>query len=205
MSKSSFEWWRPGSIAGKLIFSLVLIALVPCLILSFVNDRTFSQSTYEAELQNLRVVHADRTAKLEGYTRERIQSAMMLARSPFVISASTHLVDRVMADVGRTGLTMTDESIRAQLVEMADSVGANDVLLLSPEGGIMFSALETIDWEIESQNEALTLIIENVTLLFAPEISQFTHFDSLSRAQAFVGFRSRHRFRSRHKSTRRST
>ena len=75
------------SIAGRLIFWFLVIALIPCAILTAITARIAAQALEHSVRANLVQIAAAKAGELETYAAERVRDGAALARGPTVIEA----------------------------------------------------------------------------------------------------------------------
>ena len=86
-SSSSTSARSRRSLAVRLLFWFLLIALVPCGILTAITARLATQALEETVRERLVQTASARAEQLEAYAAERVQDGTTLSRAPTVITA----------------------------------------------------------------------------------------------------------------------
>jgi len=79
------------SIAGRLLFWFLVIALIPCAILTAITARIAATALEASVRDNLVQIAAAKAGELEAYAGERVRDASALARGPTVVRAMQEL------------------------------------------------------------------------------------------------------------------
>ena len=79
------------SIAGRLLFWFLAIALIPCALLTAITARIASTALEDSVRNNLTLIAAAKADMLETYAMERVRDGTALSRMPSVISAALEL------------------------------------------------------------------------------------------------------------------
>ncbi|NDC54083.1 MAG: methyl-accepting chemotaxis protein [Planctomycetia bacterium] len=132
------------SIAGRLLFWFLVIALIPCAILTAITARIATRALENSVRNNLVQIAAAKAGELEAYAIERVRDGMAIARAPSVVRAVGDLAAPaargVAPDEGRGGGPAPDAGpVEEFLGYAASSFGYSEVLLLDPAGHIVFS------------------------------------------------------------------
>jgi len=191
MPDRSFSF-MPRSIAGRLTLWFLVIALVPCGVLTLVLSEISSRSLATTVRQNLRMIQSSRANALEDFAHERIRLVTTLARAPALVE----LTGRLRAVVEQEGRDSSEyqeildqdlERIRFQV----ESLGFPGILLFAPDGTVLLRSGETVDpganiragpW----QNSALRELFENTKTLLMSELSRFERYEEGEPPRAFV-------------------
>jgi hypothetical protein len=75
------------SIAGRLLFWFLVIALIPCAILTAITARIAATALQKAVRDNLVQIAAGKANELEAYATERVRDGAAFARGPTFTSA----------------------------------------------------------------------------------------------------------------------
>jgi len=86
------------SIAGRLIFWFLVIALIPCAILTAITARIAASALEDSVRANLVQIAAAKAGELEAYAAERVRDGTALARGPTFVRAVESLT-RTAADM----------------------------------------------------------------------------------------------------------
>jgi len=136
------------SIAGRLIFWFLVIALIPCAILTAITARIAATALENSVRANLVQIAAAKAGELEAYAAERVRDAAALARGPtFVRAVETLTTAAATAPAG--------ESLRDRLAQaggedasyfgyVAKAFGYQQLLLLDSTGRVLFTLDDAI-------------------------------------------------------------
>jgi methyl-accepting chemotaxis protein WspA len=130
------------SLAMRLLFWFLLIALLPCGLLTAITASLANRALEETVRERLIQTAAARATQLEAYASERVQDGTTLARAPIVVTAVTRLreVAAVTAD-GATGqaLQQAGADFNEFLTYVTASFGYRSLLLLDADGLVLYS------------------------------------------------------------------
>ena len=131
----------PRSIVGRLLFWFLVIALVPCAILTATTARIATRSLESSVRINLVQIASARATVLESYATERIQDASALSRSPEFI--------RLLRDAASNKVAPSPGTfdVSAELRQFADGVASSldssQMILFDDAGRIILSIDDT--------------------------------------------------------------
>jgi len=136
------------SIAGRLLFWFLVIALIPCAILTAITARIATRALENSVRDKLVQTAAAKANELEAYANERVRDGTALARSPTVIKAIRELSGTI--DAANTEptpkatetLTQAGREFEPFLEYVGKSLDYEHLLLLDAEGRILFSLEE---------------------------------------------------------------
>ncbi|MGI9177712.1 MAG: methyl-accepting chemotaxis protein [Pirellulales bacterium] len=128
------------SIAGRLLFWFLVIALIPCAILTAITARIAATALEKSVRDNLVQIAAGKENELEAYAAERVRDGAAFARGPTFVEAIRKL--SAAADASR--LQSEGESFRDYLSYVATAFDYADLLLLDTEGRVLFSLSDAI-------------------------------------------------------------
>jgi methyl-accepting chemotaxis protein WspA len=129
------------SIAGRLLFWFLVIALIPCAILTAITARIASAALERSVRETLVQTAAGKAGELEAYAGERVRDAAALARGPTIVKAVREL-SGVAAAAGadpRTALQAAVGQAASYLTYAATAFGYEQLLLIDPDGRVLFS------------------------------------------------------------------
>ena len=139
----------PRSIAGRLLFWFLVIALIPCAILAATTSRIATAVLEISVRNNLVKIAADKAYELETFAHERMRDAITLARSPEVMRT----IDRLSASLKTPSVgspaapdqqTATiDIDSEDFLRYAAESADYSELLLIDRSGRIVYSLHDT--------------------------------------------------------------
>ena len=147
-----------GAIARRLLFWFLVIALIPCALLTALTTGITSSALEQAVRDNLVRIAASKARELEAYASECIREGRVLSRSPAVIQAA-----RELGAIRGTETAPEAAKLRASLEQAreftafldhaARELGYAHCLLLDAAGRVVFT-----------QNDAIPLGTSMVTL-----------------------------------------
>jgi len=129
------------SIAGRLLFWFLVIALIPCAILTAITARIAATALQKAVRDNLVQIAAGKANELEAYASERVRDCAAFARGPTFTRAVREL-GAVAKDDG--DLQAAGESFRDYFLYVAKAFDYADLLLLDLEGRVVFSLADFV-------------------------------------------------------------
>jgi methyl-accepting chemotaxis protein WspA len=128
------------SIAGRLLFSFLVIALIPWAIMTVITFRIAATSLEISVRDNLTRIAAAKTGEIEAYALERVRDGLALAAAPSVVAA----VRGGGGDPAEAGgfriATETAEFLRRS----ADALGYAQVLVIGADGRVLHALDESI-------------------------------------------------------------
>ena len=180
------------TIAGRLLFWFLVIALVPCGILtaltSWISARTLEDSVRRA----LVVASEAKANELETYALERLHDVTALARVPTVIEAAAQL-DEALGEggAGASGFKLLQAQYRPFLTYITDAFEYPNVFLFSSDGDVLFRAREGLDpgGAIEAgplRGTELAAAVDRARTLLQAELSDFQAYPGIAEPAAFI-------------------
>ena len=185
------------SIAGRLLFWFLVIALIPCAILTAITARIATKALENSVRDNLILIAASKAGELESYAMERMRDGMALSRAPSVIRAIRELgatdIPAAAAEAAAAlrGTTAAALGIDQFLGYSANAFGYSQVLLIGGDGRILFS----LDESIPTGSSLLTGSLKSSELavgfdrsrtLLQADLSGFQTYGQEARPLAFV-------------------
>jgi methyl-accepting chemotaxis protein WspA len=182
------------SIAGRLLFWFLVIALIPCAILTAITARIAATALEAAVRDNLVQIAAARAGELEAYAGERVRDASALARGPTFIRATRELAAAAAdteADDRRGRLAALGDSFDQYFNYVARDFGYSQLLLVDAEGRVVYSLDDAIspDTLIAGgglANSELAIGIDRARTLLQSDLSGFQAYGKAARPLAFV-------------------
>jgi len=180
----------PRSIAGRLLFWFLVIALIPCAILTATTARIATRALENSVRRNLDQIAAAKANDVEAYVLERIHDATTLGRSPeiarFLGAIGTRSAGVAPGDTGAG-----DTVLRPFLEFAARSSGYSQVLLIDPEGRVLFTLDESVASgaslrEGPLADSPLAMGFDRARRLLAADITGFQPYGTARRYLAFV-------------------
>lgn len=123
------------SIAGRLLFWFLVIALIPCAILTAITARIATRALEKAVRDNLVQIAAGKANELEAYAAERVRDCAAFARGPTFVQAIRELSP--LTDAER--LREAGDEFHEYFTYVAKAFDYADLLLLDATGRVVFS------------------------------------------------------------------
>ena len=128
------------SIAGRLLFWFLVIALIPCAIVTVITARIAVTALEKSVRDNLVQIAAGKANELESYASERVRDCAAFARGP----TFTLAVRKLAAVPGTDALHEAGAEFREYFTYIAKAFDYADLLLLDGDGRVIFSLAESV-------------------------------------------------------------
>jgi len=128
------------SIAGRLLFWFLVIALIPCAILTAITARIAATALEKSVRDNLVQIATGKANELEGYAAERVRDGAAFARGWTSVEAVRELAAVADADA----LRQTGDKYRDYFTYIAKAFDYVDLLVLAADGRVLFSLADTV-------------------------------------------------------------
>ena len=185
------------SIAGRLLFWFLVIALIPCAILTAITARIATRALENSVRNNLVQIAAAKANELEAYALERVRDGTALARAPTLVQAANELAAASAAEPdappAKQGEKLSWAALEFEpfLGYVAKSFDYSQLLVIDPQGRILFSLEETfpVGATLLSGGLAsseLTLAFDRSRTLLQSELSGFQTYGGSQQPLAFV-------------------
>ncbi|MEI8227517.1 MAG: methyl-accepting chemotaxis protein [Planctomycetota bacterium] len=185
------------SIAGRLLFWFLVIALIPCAILTAITARIATRALENSVRNNLVQIAAAKANELEAYALERVRDGTALARGPTLVQAAKELAAASAAEPdappAKRGEKLSWAALEFEpfLGYVAKSFDYSQLLVIDPQGQILFSLEETfpVGSTLLSGGLAsseLTLAFDRSRTLLQSELSGFQTYGGSQQPLAFV-------------------
>ena len=182
------------SIAGRLLFWFLVIALIPCAILTAITARIAATALEAAVRDNLVQIAAAKAGELEAYAGERVRDASALARGPTFVRAMREL--SAAANAGgpaerRERLATLSGDFDTYFNYVAKAYGYDQLLLIDAEGRVVYALDDAIPPDTSllggslAGSELATGFDRSRTLLQS-DLSGFQAYGKAARPLAFV-------------------
>ncbi len=173
------------SIAGRLLFWFLVIALIPCAILTATTARIATRALENSVRRNLNQIAAAKATELESYASERIRDGTTLGRSPDLARAL-----RGLATSDRP-LSLESPELSSYLDYAARSLGYTQLILVDTAGKVVFSLDESIasgSSLVEGQlaESQLAAGYNQARFFLVSELTGFQAYGGAQRQLAFV-------------------
>jgi len=136
------------SIAGRLLFWFLVIALVPCAILTAITARIATSALERSVRDTLVQTAAGKAGELESYAGERVRDAAALARGPTIVKAVRDLTAAAATTVDADDLQKLLERVGAEadsyLTYASQAFGYDQLLLLDTDGRVLYALDDAI-------------------------------------------------------------
>jgi methyl-accepting chemotaxis protein WspA len=175
------------SIAGRLLFWFLVIALIPCALLTAITARIASSALEKSVRDTLVQTAAGKAGELEAYAGERVRDAAALARGPTLVRTIRELAEQVATGAAPTAAA--DQA--AYLAYAAKAFTYEQLLLIDPAGRILFS----LDGDIPPgtslaagplADSELAVGFDRAKTLLQSDLGGFERYGGASRPLAFV-------------------
>jgi len=184
------------SIAGRLLFWFLVIALIPCAILTAITARIAVTALEQSVRDNLVQAAAVKAGTIEAYAAERVRDAAVLSRGPTFVRAVRDL-STAAAGAGdgataiRDRLTNAGGEFRTYFNYVAKAYGYAQLLVIDDKGRVLLSLDESIPVG-ESvgagglADSELAAGCERARTLMQADLSAFQGYGRSSRLLAFA-------------------
>ena len=182
------------SIAGRLLFWFLVIALIPCAILTAITARIAATALEASVRDNLVQIAAAKAGELEAYAGERVRDASALARGPTVVRAMQELATAAGAAAPaerREKLAALGTDFDAYFSYVATAYGYEQLLLIDTGGRVVYSLADSIppDTQIIGgglANSELAGGFDRARTLLQADLSGFQAYGKAAQPLAFV-------------------
>jgi methyl-accepting chemotaxis protein WspA len=182
------------SIAGRLLFWFLVIALIPCAILTAITARIAATALEASVRDNLVQIAAAKAGELEAYAGERVRDASALARGPTVVRAMQELATAAEAAAPaerREKLAALGNDFDAYFSYVATAYGYEQLLLIDAGGRVVYSLADSIppDTQIIGgglANSELAGGFDRARTLLQADLSGFQAYGKAAQPLAFV-------------------
>jgi methyl-accepting chemotaxis protein WspA len=175
------------SIAGRLLFWFLVIALIPCAILTAITARIASTALEKSVRDNLVQIAASKANELEAYASERVRDGAAFARGPTFIEA----VKQLSGVADAAALRTAGESFRDYFSYVAKAFDYADLLLIDADGRVLFSLADSIQCGASLTTGALAASelatgFDRARTLLQSDLSGFQPYGKSATPLAFV-------------------
>lgn len=180
------------SITGRLTVWFLLIALIPCAVLTLLLYIITRESTRELVLKNLRSISEGKASILENYAVERLRSAVAFSRVPRIIEACTILEkERLAKNFNKEEFKPTYARYQELMKRLGDSFEYPNMYLFSPTDEVLLALHDDLPLGSNIQkgnlgNTELAKVIGRARTLVQTEISDYAKYKETEEPAAFV-------------------
>src|SRR5579864_2024275 len=133
-------WLLNLKIADRLTFWFLAISIVPCSVLALVTYRLSERSIEDTIHRTLLVTAEHKAAQIETYAAERIRSIEALSHTTSIVGACERLTAaQAKCGVSSPAYSEAEQTDRSAVTKIARAYGYKDVLIIAPDGTILFS------------------------------------------------------------------
>ncbi len=136
------------SIAGRLIFWFLVIALIPCAVLTAITARIASRALEDSVRSNLLQIAAAKAGELESYAAERVRDGAAFARGPTFVRAVRELSAAAgpgpVEAAERARLTARSAEFADYFTYVAKSFGYVQLLLIDAGGRVVYAMDDSV-------------------------------------------------------------
>jgi methyl-accepting chemotaxis protein WspA len=182
------------SIAGRLLFWFLVIALIPCAILTVITARIAATALEASVRDNLVQIAAAKAGELEAYASERVRDGSALARGPTFVRAMQELSAAAEAagpSDRRARLASLAENFDSYFNYVATSYEYEQLLLIDATGRVVYSLDDSIppDTQILGGGLAASELaagFDRARTLLQSDLSGFQTYGKAAQPLAFV-------------------
>jgi signal transduction histidine kinase/CheY-like chemotaxis protein len=179
-------------IADRLTFWFLAISIVPCAILALVTYRLSERSIEDTIHRTLMVTAEQKVAQIETYAAESIRSIAALSHTTSIVGACEHLTDS-MAKYGAPSpaYNHAEQTHRPIMTKIAAAYGYRDMLIISPDGKILFSLRGRLPegtnlTEGELASTEMSGVFDRTRTMLRGEMSDFRQYPGLKNPAGFA-------------------
>src|SRR6266849_8440194 len=179
------------TIATRLLWSFLVIALVPLSIVTYLIYTTSERSLRAEVTNNLRAIADSKANQIDTYARERQRNVTALARMPSIVHAFASL-DQAFFDhgIGSPEYTAVENELRPFLSDYLAQSGYADILLVSASGDAIFSVRQGEDlgsnfYTGPNRETELARVFDRAKTLLATAVSNFEYYAATNAPAAF--------------------
>ncbi len=183
------------SIAGRLLFWFLVIALIPCAILTAITARIAATALERSVRDNLVTIAGSKAAELEAFAIERVRDGAALARGPTFIRAMKSLGAQPAGDetpaATRERLTAAGREFTSYFGYVAKTYGYSQLCLLDTAGRIVFALEESLPLGAsliagQLASSELAIGFDRARTLLQSDLTGFQTYGKTSSPLAFV-------------------
>ncbi len=133
-------------LARRLLFWFLLIALLPCGILTTITARLANRALETSIQERLVQIASARSTKLESYATERVRDGTTLSIAPTIVTAMSQLSSvNISESDAKKALKEKATAYAPYLRDVATSRGYQSLLLIHVNGTILYSSTEQLE------------------------------------------------------------
>ncbi|MBM4023121.1 MAG: methyl-accepting chemotaxis protein [Planctomycetes bacterium] len=179
------------SIAGRLLFWFLVIALVPCAVLTAITARIAASALEKSVRDRLVQTAAGKAGEVEAYAGERLRDGAALARSPTLVRMIDELASPRTATRTATRSSATLDEQRAYLAYAAKAFQYEQLLVIDTSGRVLDSLGAEIPAGVSLMtgplvDSELAIGFDRAKTLLQSDLCGFQRYGGASRPLAFV-------------------
>jgi methyl-accepting chemotaxis protein WspA len=183
------------SIAGRLLFWFLVIALIPCAILTAITARIATRALENSVRSNLVKIAAAKAGEMEAYALERVRDGTALARGPTLVRAvrqlSAAIDEKATPAAQAETLAKAAPEFEPFLRYVSISFDYSQLLVLDLEGRVLFSLDQTFPTGSTilsggAASSELAAAFDRSRTLLQSELSGFQRYSGSPQPLAFV-------------------
>jgi signal transduction histidine kinase/ActR/RegA family two-component response regulator len=170
-----FNRLRSLNIRSRLLLWFLVLALLPLLLVSAIASLTAVQALQEAVIIGLQSVAFQKSRQIETFIVERQRDVTLLARQPEMVRIFRELS---LINPNSPEGNIIAARVRVFLERYAEEGGYDDVLLVAPDGRLLFTLIDQLPlganlYTLALPNEQLARVTDSARTLISTEISDF--------------------------------
>jgi signal transduction histidine kinase len=180
------------TIATRLLWSFLFMALVPLSIVTYLTYTISDRSLRQEVTNNLRSIADSKANQIETYARERQRNVTALARTPSIVNTFEPL-DRAFFEhgIGSPEYIAVENELRPFLRDYLEQSGYADLFLISPSGDAIFSVRQGEDlgsnfYTGPNKDTELARVFDRAKTLLVTEVSNFEYYAVTNEPAAFI-------------------
>ena len=178
-------------LARRLLFWFLLIALLPCGILTAITARLANRALEASIQERLVQIASARSTQLESYAAERVRDGTTLSIAPTVVAAMSQLSSVGLSESNPTVLEEEATAYAPYLRDVATSRGYQSLLLIHVDGTVLYSSTDQLKPGARLTSESLGTTelaksFDRSRTLLQSEMCQFAPFGKAGKPMAFV-------------------
>ena len=142
-------------LARRLLFWFLLIALLPCGILTTITARLANRALETSVQERLVQIASARSTQLESYAAERVRDGTTLSIAPTVVTAMSQLSSVGLYESNPTVLEKEATAYAPYLRDVATSRGYRSLLPIHVDGTVLYSSTDQLKPGAKLTSESL--------------------------------------------------
>ncbi len=178
-------------LARRLLFWFLLIALLPCGLLTAITASLANRALETSVQERLVQIASARSTQLESYAAERVRDGTTLSIAPTVVTAMSELSSVRLSESNAKVLEAEAAAYAPYLRDVATSRGYQSLLLIHVDGTVLYSSTDQLKPGARLTSESLGATelaksFDRSRTLLQSELCQFAPFGKSGRPTAFI-------------------